>query len=193
MLKVSSFISSTQWDNTSLLAYVPTNIVDSILSISIPDSTLDDAPFWNKTPNGLFSTKSAHDSLLPAHDHIDNPNTHNSKFDWLWNNLKTLPKIIFFLWLCVQNRVNCFLNLFRKHITPSPLCQFCNHEENTLHILRDCKTAKETWGFYNTFLICNLPTFYTDTNVYTWISTNCCLQTNLNDFTSWNTLFSFIC
>lgn len=86
---------------------------------------------------------------------------------WIWQTLKTYPKIQTFLWLACQDRLPCFSQLHSRKIISSPACTICNHQvEDTLHILRDCSIARTFWTQYLPCIITFVPDFNTCISPY---------------------------
>lgn len=111
----------------------------------------------------------------------------------LWKDLTTLPKIKCFLWQCSLNKINCKLNLFKKKIIISPLCDICDLEEDALHIPRNCKTSWDFWLPYHPFTQKFILDFHNINNIFTWLCLNCAETNKLHNQTPWNIFFSFAC
>lgn len=114
-------------------------------------------------------------------------------YDWLWKNLRTLPKIKIFLWQSSLNKINTRARLSQLRISDSPLCPDCNLPEDILLIFRDCRIARQLLGFFNPINLKLKNPFYITTDILTWIKENYGSAENLNQFAPWSVLFSFAC
>lgn len=68
-------------------------------------------------------------------------------FDWtkeIWN-IKTSPKIKFFLWKVVRGALPLGENLKARNIFTTTMCPFCEQEETALHLFFSCAFAKQIW------------------------------------------------
>ena len=58
-----------------------------------------------------------------------------------------LPKIICFLWLCVHGSIHVKNVLAARGVNCDKVCpMYKRHEENIIHLLRDCEVAHDLWG-----------------------------------------------
>lgn len=119
---------------------------------------------WSHTPNGLFTVKSAYDSMLPPSDvsYVD-----LWKKLWKWDGVS---KIRTFMWLMFHNRLPTKSLLAARHISNSNLCTFnCGETEDLIHCLRDCYIAKGVWKW---FVKASLVDKFFDLTVEEWILRN---------------------
>lgn len=56
-----------------------------------------------------------------------------AKFVW---GARVPPRVQFFAWLLVQERVQCRANLLKKHVLDDACCEVCAEEEDCNHIIR---------------------------------------------------------
>ncbi|KAF8673019.1 hypothetical protein HU200_049092 [Digitaria exilis] len=57
------------------------------------------------------------------------------------------PRIKFFSWLLVQERINCRTNLLKKNILDSAVCEICkNRDEDCDHQMFKCPFAAQVWA-----------------------------------------------
>ncbi|CAN6371657.1 unnamed protein product [Urochloa humidicola] len=57
------------------------------------------------------------------------------------------PRVQFFAWLLVQERIQCRANLMKKNIVDDAKCELCNHEAETCdHIIFTYPFARQAWG-----------------------------------------------
>ena len=55
-------------------------------------------------------------------------------------------KLICFIWLCLENRINTWDNLIRRGwVGPNRCCLCRNEEESVNHLLCSCPFAKDVW------------------------------------------------
>jgi hypothetical protein len=68
---------------------------------------------------------------------------------FIWKSLAP-PRVKLFMWLLLQQRIQCRSVLFRKHIVDSTTCEICNaSEESPEHIILGCPLGKEVWTKLN--------------------------------------------
>lgn len=124
-----------------------------------------------------FSTKIAYDLCV-------NESGLSGDVGWVWK-LPTLPKIRFFIWLSWFDRLPHTKTLCQRKITNDPMCDICNiHQENTLHVLRDCEFAREFWGKWDT------PTSFFNSDLKDWLRLNLHSKKHVDNL-PWTCLFSF--
>ncbi|KAH7865996.1 hypothetical protein Vadar_014038 [Vaccinium darrowii] len=140
-LKVSDCWANCAWHFRHISFEFPNSTLDSIHRTTIqwfnptPDSTI-----WNHTSNGDFTHQSAR-SLLNNF----NPSTLSTNWKWIWR-LPCTYRIQLFVTLAAQDRLSTRHNLFLRHITTVPDCEWCPLvPENSCHALRDLNRAKEIW------------------------------------------------
>jgi len=59
---------------------------------------------------------------------------------------KIPAKIKIFLWLVLNNAILTKDNLIKRKWFGSPLCHFCNEDENIDHLFFQCRMAKAVWA-----------------------------------------------
>lgn len=64
--------------------------------------------------------------------------------NFVWRN-RAPPRVQFFGWLLVQERIQSRANLVRKHIVESSLCELCGQVEDCDHIIFQCRFASHVW------------------------------------------------
>ncbi|CAN1786910.1 Putative ribonuclease H protein At1g65750 [Linum perenne] len=130
-----------QWDIEKLTSSLPSDVVDSVVGMSPPRETMgEDGLVWGREDNGRFSIKSAYSLVRnePA-------GTDSGRWRRIWKWIRP-NRIRFFLWLAVQDRILTNSNRVRRHLSSDASCSFCHaSEETTIHILRDCTFARESW------------------------------------------------
>ncbi|CAN6338995.1 unnamed protein product [Urochloa humidicola] len=67
-------------------------------------------------------------------------------YKFIWRSYAP-PRVKFFAWLLVQDRLQCKANLLRKNIVDTALCELCNEEdEDANHLISGCSFAKQFWS-----------------------------------------------
>ncbi len=87
----SVILPSREWNIPLLHSLLPTNLVNIILTIRIPDFDTPDKTVWKLSGNGSFSVKTAFQSTK----HHSKPR--KIEFDWIWSS-SLPPQIKNFLW-----------------------------------------------------------------------------------------------
>ncbi|CAN6345376.1 unnamed protein product [Urochloa humidicola] len=64
--------------------------------------------------------------------------------DFVWKN-RAPPRVQFFAWLLVQERIQCRTNLLKKHIVQDASCELCSQAEDPDHIIFRCSFANQAW------------------------------------------------
>ncbi|KAL8172460.1 hypothetical protein V2J09_024264, partial [Rumex salicifolius] len=104
-----------------------------------PEGSIRDTFFWNKTPNGKFTTSSALRVLRGDESSLPAP---------IWKYIWSTPcqqRIRQFLYLVVHQAVLCNQERYRCHMSSVEKCPRCPSAESLLHMLRDCPRIKATW------------------------------------------------
>jgi hypothetical protein len=66
-------------------------------------------------------------------------------YKFIWRS-HAPPKVKFFGWLLLQNRLQCRVNLHRKGIVEEDVCPICqNAPKSEDHMLRDCSFVAVFW------------------------------------------------
>ena len=134
---------NTGWKYDDFANFLPPATLKQIAAHSLlEDEDAVDEIYWNGAPSGGFSLKSAMKIAKQGEEveeHIDG----NWKKIWM---LPVPQRVKMFFWLGYQDRILSNSNRFLRHLTDDPRCFACGEvEENTLHILRDCPTARLVW------------------------------------------------
>ncbi|CAO2178496.1 unnamed protein product [Urochloa humidicola] len=68
---------------------------------------------------------------------------------FVWRN-KAPPRVKFFAWLLVKERIHCRANLMKKHVLVESTCELCNHtSEDCDHLIFQCPIARQLWEALN--------------------------------------------
>jgi ribonuclease HI len=108
---------------------------------------------WEKSKNGMFTVRSAYHLALERFGTEEGScsNTHVTQDLWkkVWS-LKGSRVVKFFLWKACNDVLPTKEKLFKRKITPDPLCPICGSEpESTSHILWNCPAAQDVWSECN--------------------------------------------
>ncbi|KAL9437050.1 hypothetical protein AB3S75_022984 [Citrus x aurantiifolia] len=99
-----------------------------------------DKIFWGFDPRGMFTVRSAYDSL--CHHHFA-AHDRNWKIPWSW---KGPQSIRLFLWQIMHGKLKTHDELARRHIHAPLECDRCGGAvEDILHALRDCSCIIQVW------------------------------------------------
>ncbi|CAN1761920.1 Putative ribonuclease H protein At1g65750 [Linum perenne] len=94
---------------------------------------------WGGESNGHFSIKSAYELLR------SNVQAADTLWDKIWR-WKGPARVNHFLWLAAQNKLLTNSQRVKRKIASDGSCGYCQDEsEDVIHILRDCRFAKEVW------------------------------------------------
>lgn len=129
------------WNWSKFEFFLPHYTLMQIASIMPPAPHLGaDKIFWGFDLRGMFTVRSAYDSLchhpIAAHDR-------NWKIPWSW---KGPQSIRLFLWQIMHGKLKTHDELARRHIHVPLECDRCGGAvEDILHALRDCSCIKQVW------------------------------------------------
>ena len=102
-------------------------------------SSVKDSRGWGNR-SGKYSTSAGYHLLA---------NIANHENFALWKRIwvvKSLPKIIFFTWTVLHDKILTGANLQKKGWEGPTRCPFClSQEENTEHVLISCDYAQSVW------------------------------------------------
>ena len=110
-------------------------------------------------------------SLKSALTFIRNEDSEPSASLWrtIWR-LNTPQRMRFFLWLTAHDRLMTNAHRVKRGLATDPKCKSCLQEdEDTLHILRDCRFAREIWS--KLIPAGERESFFT-TSLYSWLRNN---------------------
>ncbi|KAA3488041.1 LINE-type retrotransposon LIb DNA [Gossypium australe] len=129
------------WNVDMLRLWLPEDKLKRIVSIPPPHpDNGEDRIIWARSGSGSFSIRSAYWTLK---ENSWKPKDDNWKVVW---NYQGPQRVRIFLWLVANQRLLTNSERSRRGITHSKACPSCGHDpEDTIHVLRDCWMAKETW------------------------------------------------
>lgn len=127
-------------------------------------SDQNDLPTWNHSPNGIFSTSSAYNISLEL---PNTPSPHpNASWKWL-SKVRTIPRILSFLWLAYHECLPTKALLHERHILQDNLYPLGHASvESLLHILRDWSWISPIW---NNLTLQNLPSDFFCSPTHAWM------------------------
>ena len=130
------------WRVFNLSFELPGQLLDTIKATPLSiDQNAEDVLHWAYSKNGSFSLKSAY--LLVRG--LNPLNWVTDYISWVWK-VETLPKVHFFLWLCLHNSVPIGEVLGSRGLNLDPIYSLCNKEmESVEHLVRGCEMAKDFW------------------------------------------------
>uniref|UniRef100_A0A2N9I4W7 Reverse transcriptase domain-containing protein n=1 Tax=Fagus sylvatica TaxID=28930 RepID=A0A2N9I4W7_FAGSY len=143
-----------------------------IKSIPLSNRISSDVLIWSETRNGMYSVKSAYHLLMEAkqrNEASESSNTSRERDLWkgIWE--ASVPqKIKLFIWKACKGILPTKLNLFRKKVSNSFTCEFCDEEpESVEHVLVECQFAQEVWGLSPIVNVQQWPSFQNFADVVT--------------------------
>lgn len=105
--------------------------------------------------NRKLHTAAAYNALQPTRNSSQTPEFWKK----VWEPL-ALPKVNFFFWTLVHNKLLTGDNLEKKSITGPHRCVLCrNNIETAKHLFMECMFAKEVWGLILHELQISVPPF----------------------------------
>lgn len=123
----------------------------AILKTTIGNLEMDDHIIWPMTKSGSYTVRSGYNffdtiSFSPTGTMAHSSHRINERV-WLtlWNT-NAPPKVKNFIWRALVQALPIFLNLFKRKISPSPLCPLCgSNTESVEHVILLCPGACCVW------------------------------------------------
>ncbi|KAM1344989.1 hypothetical protein PS2_034172 [Malus domestica] len=152
-MRVSSLIapSSQEWDVGFLQPVISMANHEAILATPIDDPRRKDLFVWAANKNGRYSVKSGYRWLqsrsLAVRDHRLPGARSVPREVWrgIWH-LEVPPKIRLFFWLSVHNGLPTHAALFKRRVSPSPLCPIFHCDDETIeHLFLRCSWVQAIW------------------------------------------------
>jgi len=151
-----------KWELFSEL--LPEEALKSIAACEVTSSDeWKDKLIWDDSTHGGFLVKSA----LTI---IRNEGSKTSASLWrkIWR-LKTPQRMRFFIWLTTHDHLMTNAHRVKRGLASDPKCKSCLQEdEDTLHILRDCRYAREVWS---KLVPASERDIFLTTPLYIWLET----------------------
>ncbi|KAK8555205.1 hypothetical protein V6N12_009358 [Hibiscus sabdariffa] len=172
-----------EWDIDKLSHTFTTEAISHIISVKCSDPTdINDKIIWRWSKRNNFEINSAYSRIAL--------NTWEEKhpiWDQIWK-FHVPQRIRLFLWLTYRERLMTNSERFRRSFGRSASCPRCSSDmESTIHALRDCKEAKETWLL---LLPQSYATYFFQADIKAWLQQN--LSSTMLHHTNgipWNLLF----
>lgn len=141
-LSVNHFIKEKCWNVVDLENDFSSDLVQIMKGKPIPLFDWQDTLSWAYDVSSDFSVKTAYFQLISQNNLQFFPTL---PWNRLWK-LKKFPRVKFFLWLGIWDRILTADKLFRWNLIPSGLCVFCKKEvETTNHLMFSCPKSFFTW------------------------------------------------
>ncbi|XP_050386206.1 uncharacterized protein LOC126802601 [Argentina anserina] len=135
---VCDFWDDLGWNIDLLSTALPDDIVNLVINTPTGfEGCGDDVKIWSATSNGIFSVKSAYNSIF----NFDEPAAPHWKALWSFD---IPPKQKTFLWVILHKKLLTNEQRVRRGLANSSTCTICNSDsESLLHLFRDC--SRVTW------------------------------------------------
>jgi hypothetical protein len=104
--------------------------------------TMKDRWGWGQT--GIYTTAAGYRALQAARNNSQTP----AFWKRVWDQV-AIPKVNFFFWTLMHNKLLTKDNLEKRNIVGPHRCALCNNNlESAQHLFMDCIFAKEVWGLF---------------------------------------------
>ena len=155
------------WKDSSISFELPGNVLNTIQATPFSCGTQTrDSLMWAHSKNGSFSIQAAY---LIARG-LNPLNPVSVSYKWVWRT-DTLPKIQFFIWLCLHDSLPTTYVLGSRGLNLDKMCRMCNKGNETInHLLRECEVAHLFW------LQVQVPHYYRNSfklPLKEWLEYNC--------------------
>ncbi|CAN1174693.1 Putative ribonuclease H protein At1g65750, partial [Linum perenne] len=129
------------WNWEFLRDRLPPSCLEQIAGMDAPIvCNEEDGMIWGPDSRGRFSIASAYE-ITTATNYDSAANLWKCVWKWQGPN-----RIKHFLWLVAHNRLLTNSERNRRHMTTEDCCRLCpNSTEDSLHVLRDCRSARDFW------------------------------------------------
>eukprot|EP00253_Pinus_taeda_P004415 PITA_04415 len=138
----------------------------SLLEEYLEDATpvhRDAKDSWGWGQAGVYSTTEGYRVLQGK----KNSNHPSSLWKSVWDSFAT-PKVNFFCWTLIHNKILTGDNLEKRKIAGPHRCAMCkNNSETALHLFMECRVAQEVWGHVLMDLQTPVPSFNSATDLFT--------------------------
>lgn len=145
--KVADLIQKlgTKWNEDQLKRHIHLQDISLVRKIGPSVFSVPDTPLRIFNKSGDYSVKNGYHQIIKDHN-VDNAGSLQNK---LWRKIWSLsapPKIQHFWWCVLHNVLPVAKTLHRRKFRLHRNCLFCGeHQEYTLHLLFQCRVAKEIW------------------------------------------------
>ena len=140
--------SSRQWNVPLIDEIFEASEAAIIKSIPLSNRISSDVLIWSETRNGMYSVKSAYHLLMEAKQRNEAGESSNTSRERdLWKGIweASVPqKIKLFIWKACKGILPTKLNLFRKKVSNSFTCEFCDEEPECFGRVSICSRSLGT-------------------------------------------------
>ncbi|XP_042482204.1 uncharacterized protein LOC122062621 [Macadamia integrifolia] len=137
--KVDRVIQNCKWNFPNCQSSTMSEIINSIMEIPLPQSDFEDRCVWSPNTDGIFSTKSAWNTIRRKKDSIS----------WealIWSK-KLQPRISIFAWRIMHGKLPTDAAVMKRGIPMASRCDLCRSSSEDLdHILVHCQYAERVWN-----------------------------------------------
>ena len=143
-MKISELLNQNNWNVQLLDQLLDPEDVSHIKHIRPSITGIEDMISWMYTSHGKYSLKYGYQQLRnKPHDHTTTPSP--NLFPTIWS-LNLPPKIKHFWWKSLHDTLPTGENLKRRKIVSDDMYIQCGEaQENTNHLLYQCRVSKEIW------------------------------------------------
>jgi ribonuclease HI len=136
-------------------------ILEELLEEAAPvNRKMKDSWGWGKS--GSYTIAEAYNALQPIRNSSKPPEFWRKVWDPL-----ALPKVNFFFWTLVHNKLLTGDNLEKKSIAGPHRCELCRSSSETAkHLFMDCNFAKEVWSLILHDLKTTVPQFHSVADLF---------------------------
>lgn len=134
------------WDGVNLKCTFRRNFTEHMyqswldikeLIASVEITSEEDEMIWQFNSSGVYSSQSLYKiinfrGVIPVH------------VSAVWS-IKAPPRVHYFLWLVINNRILTRDNLAKRREVEDECCLFCLEKESVHHVLFDCVVARQCW------------------------------------------------
>ena len=149
---VSSLINQTkmEWDGELIDFKIAPFMAQQIKAIPLCRTVMRDCLVWPRTRDGNYSVKTGYQLLgeLENKGEALGSNSNNLRSFWkgIWN-MRIPNKIKNFCWRACTESLPTLVNLHRRNVVNSPVCNSCDlNRETVLHALWECDQIQICWG-----------------------------------------------
>jgi exonuclease III len=117
-------------------------LVDLLEDVAPVNRTTKDRWGWGQT--GVYTSAAGYRALQASRNISHTP----AFWKRVWDQL-SIPKVNFFFWTLMHNKILTGDNMEKRNIVGPHRCALCNNNfETSQHLFMDCTFAKEVWGLF---------------------------------------------
>ena len=173
-----------EWKWNEFSFELPSNVKEKISATPFQLFGNKDTLIWKVTKHGEFSSATTYTLARPEEDQ------ETAFLGKRVQELDTLPRISYFLWLCHLDSVPVREVIAARGVNCDIKCPLCrNSNESILHLLRECPFALDFWRKLG--VLATLVSSYR-TNLLEWLRANCLCNKQIQSYGyPWRNLFPF--